>query len=102
MGSPTTEAGRNATKEQEHNVTLTKGFYLGKYEVTQAQYSAVMTGNTDGLNVKPSQWVNNSYRPVEKGFRGMMCKSFDTPERRRAAAGLLPAGWAYVLPTESQ
>ena len=28
------------------DVTLTKGFYLGKYEVTQAQYEAVMTGNT--------------------------------------------------------
>ena len=30
----------------EHNVTLTQGFYLGKYEVTQAQYEAVMTGNS--------------------------------------------------------
>ena len=25
-------------RETEHNVTLTKGFYLGKYEVTQSQY----------------------------------------------------------------
>ena len=39
----------------EHNVTLTKGFYLGKYEVTQAQYEAVMTGNSDGLSATPSQ-----------------------------------------------
>ena len=54
MGSPTTEAGR-ATNETEHNVTLTKGFYLGKYEVTQAQYEAVMTGNTDGLSATPEQ-----------------------------------------------
>ena len=43
MGSPVTEAGR-ATDETEHNVTLTEGFYLGKYEVTQAQYETVMTG----------------------------------------------------------
>lgn len=31
----------------KHEVTLTKGFYLGKYEVTQAQYEAVM-GKTQG------------------------------------------------------
>ena len=34
MGSPVTEANR-ATNEIEHNVTFTKGFYLGKYEVTR-------------------------------------------------------------------
>ena len=45
MGSPVTEAGRGT--ETEHNVTLTKGFYLGKYEVTQAQYEAVMTGSNE-------------------------------------------------------
>ena len=39
----------------EHEVTLTQGFYLGKYEVTQAQYEAVMTGNSDGLSATPSQ-----------------------------------------------
>ena len=38
----------------EHEVTLTKGFYLGKYEFTQAQYEAVMTGNTDGPGVPPA------------------------------------------------
>jgi formylglycine-generating enzyme required for sulfatase activity len=53
MGSPTTEAGRQ-TNETQHEVTLTKGFYLGKYEVTQAQYEAVMTGNSDGLSATPS------------------------------------------------
>ena len=50
----------------EHNVTLTKGFYLGKYEVTQAQYEAVMTGNTDSLSATPSNWPNNADRPVEQ------------------------------------
>ena len=30
----------------EHEVTITKGFYLGKYEVTQAQYDAMMGPNT--------------------------------------------------------
>ena len=47
---------------EEREVTLTKGFYLGKYEVTRAQYEAVMTGNTDGLNATPSSWANNPDR----------------------------------------
>ena len=55
MGSPRSEGGRNAERETQHEVTLTTGFYLGKYEVTQAQYEAVMTGNTDGLSATPSQ-----------------------------------------------
>ena len=50
----------------EHNVTLTKGFYLGKYEVTQAQYEAVMAGNEAGLSSTPSMFGGNPNRPVEK------------------------------------
>ena len=52
MGSPVTEVGRPVTEangqtsETQHAVSLTKGFYLGKYEVTQAQYETVMAGNT--------------------------------------------------------
>ena len=69
MGSPTTEAGRG-TDETEHNVTLTKGFYLGKYEVTQAQYEAVMTGNTDGLSAHAEQLAWQSEPPCGTGFLG--------------------------------
>ena len=100
MGSPTTEAGRDADRENEHNVSLTKGFYLGKYEVTQAQYEAVMTGVTGDRNATPSNWHGNPDRPVEK-------VSWDDAQvfltRLNAQqAGNLPAGWSYVLPTESQ
>jgi formylglycine-generating enzyme required for sulfatase activity len=44
MGSPETEANRQ-TNETQHSVTLTKGFYMGKYQVTQEQYQAVMGNN---------------------------------------------------------
>ena len=100
MGSPTTEAGRQSDREDEHNVSLTKGFYLGKYEVTQAQYEAVMTGNTDGLNATPSQWPNNPNRPVEK-VSWADAQIFLTRLNAQQSANI-PAGWAYVLPTESQ
>ena len=99
MGSPTTETGRS-TNETEHNVTLTKGFYLGKYEVTQAQYEAVMTGNTDSLSATPSQYPNNPNRPVEK-VSWADAQIFLT-RLNAQQSGNIPAGWAYVLPTESQ
>jgi len=99
MGSPVTEAGRG-TNETEHNVTLTKGFYLGKYEVTQAQYEAVMTGNTNSLSATPSEWPGNPNRPVEK-VSWNDAQVFLTRLNAQQAANL-PAGWSYVLPTESQ
>ena len=86
--------------EPEHNVTLTKGFYLGKYEVTQAQYEAVMTGNSVGLSATPSNWPNNPNRPVEK-VSWEDIQVFLT-RLNSQEAGNIPAGWAYVLPTEAQ
>jgi formylglycine-generating enzyme required for sulfatase activity len=97
MGSPTTEAGRQSDREDEHNVSLTQGFYLGKYEVTQAQYEAVIGTNPSEFNA-----TGNGNRPVEKvnwTEAVAFCTQLTTQEQ---AAGRLPAGWAYVLPTESQ
>jgi formylglycine-generating enzyme required for sulfatase activity len=37
----------------KHEVTLTKGFYLGKYEVTQAQFEAIMGTNPSGSSKGP-------------------------------------------------
>ena len=101
MGSPTGETGR-LSDETEHNVTLTKGFYLGKYEVTQAQYEAVMTGNTNGLSATPSQYSGNPNRPVEKVSWDDVQIFLTRLNASEQAAGRLPAGWSYVLPTESQ
>ena len=44
MGSPESEKGRSKA-ETLHEVTLTKPFYMGKYEVTQEQWEAVMGNN---------------------------------------------------------
>ena len=101
MGSPTTEAGRSST-ETEHNVSLTKGFYLGKYEVTQAQYAVVMSGNTNSLNPSPSNWPNNPNRPVEQVSWDDVQIFLSRLNASEQAAGRLPNGWSYVLPTESQ
>jgi len=44
MGSPETEPDRD-TDEAQHDVRITRPFYLGVHEVTQAQYEAVMGSN---------------------------------------------------------
>ena len=90
----------------ENNVTLTKGFYLGKYEVTQAQYEAVMSGNTETdsngnvISATPSQFSGNPNRPVEKLSWEDIQVFLSRLNEQQAES--LPVGWAYVLPTEAQ
>jgi formylglycine-generating enzyme required for sulfatase activity len=91
MGSPTTESGRQSDREDEHNVSLTKGFYLGKYEVTQAQYQAVMTGNTDSLSATPSQVAEQPEPPSGKSILGgcpNLPDSFECPAIGKHTRGL--------------
>ena len=101
MGSPVTEVGRE-DDENQTLVTLTKGFYLGKYEVTQAQYEAVMTGDSSGLSATPSQFGGNPNRPVEKVSWEDAQVFLTRLNEAEQMAGRLPVGWSYVLPTESQ
>jgi len=93
MGSPTTEAGRRSS-EAEHNVTLTKGFYLGQYEVTQTQWEKVMGDN-------PSHF-KGANRPVEKVSWTEVTSFCEKLTEMEREAGRLPAGMAYQLPTEAQ
>lgn len=44
MGSPETEIGRNSN-EKLHSVRISKGFWIGKYPVTQDQWESVMGSN---------------------------------------------------------
>ncbi|MFC1604315.1 SUMF1/EgtB/PvdO family nonheme iron enzyme [Planctomycetota bacterium] len=42
MGNPSSEEGRSSGEGPQHQVQISKGFYMGVYEVTQAQWQAVM------------------------------------------------------------
>jgi formylglycine-generating enzyme required for sulfatase activity len=42
MGSPESENDRRADEGPQHEVTITKPFYMGVYTVTQAQWKAIM------------------------------------------------------------
>jgi formylglycine-generating enzyme required for sulfatase activity len=81
-------------KGKQHQVTLTKGFYLGKHEVTQAQWEKVMGSN-------PSEY-KGADKPVEKvsWYDAVeFCEKLTEMENK---AGRLPEGMAYQLPTEAQ
>jgi formylglycine-generating enzyme required for sulfatase activity len=45
MGSPKKESWRNSDEGAQHEVEITKPFYLGIYEVTQRQYREIMYEN---------------------------------------------------------
>jgi eukaryotic-like serine/threonine-protein kinase len=60
MGSPPGEE-RLYDNQKQHEVTISKGFWMGKYEVTQAQWKAVMGSNPsvfkgDNLPVENLSW----------------------------------------------
>ncbi len=75
-------------------VTLSQPFWMGKTEVTQAQWTAVMGKNPSNFK-KPDQ-------PVEQvSWNNAMdfCKKLTERER---LAGRLPEGYTFTLPTEAQ
>jgi formylglycine-generating enzyme required for sulfatase activity/serine/threonine protein kinase len=58
LGSPLSEKGRSIF-ETEHEVSLTKPFYMGKYEVTQDQWELVMGDNPSKRTKGPKLPVTN-------------------------------------------
>jgi formylglycine-generating enzyme required for sulfatase activity len=93
MGSPADEPGCDKD-ETPHGVTLSKGFWLGKYEVTQAEYEAVVGAN-------PSDF-KGARNPVEQvSWNDAMAFCAKLTERERAA-GPWSAGYEYRLPTEAE
>jgi formylglycine-generating enzyme required for sulfatase activity/serine/threonine protein kinase len=90
MGSETGDP----TERPVTQVTITRPFWLGKTEVTQREWTALMNGN-------PSRSKGDD-RPVENvSWNDAMefCRLLTLRER---AADRLPPGYVYTLPTEAQ
>ena len=93
LGSPLIEPGRDPD-EVQHEVVLTRGFFLGETECTQGQWEKVMGGN-------PSHF-RGSERPVEHvswGEAEEYCRKLTAKQR---VDGILPLGWEWRLPTEAE
>ena len=91
MGSPASEPGRGPD-EQAHEVRVAS-FYLGKYEVTQSQWNAVMGAKTNPSHVRQ----DGANRPVDE-VSWQKCQQFI--ERLCQLEGLPPG--AYRLPHEEE
>jgi formylglycine-generating enzyme required for sulfatase activity len=95
MGSPTNEADRSSEEGPPTQVTLTYGFWMGRHQVTQIEYQAIVGAN-------PSFFIGDPNRPVEKvswNDATNYCSQLTGQER---LAGRLPAGYSYRLPTEAE
>jgi formylglycine-generating enzyme required for sulfatase activity len=113
MGSPPSEQVGDLTREADepqHEVTISKEYYLGIHEVTQSQYMRVMGENPSefqgdrvaehdpqtGQRVKE---IDSSNHPVESiSWRNAVefCKRLsELPEEKKA-------GRVYRLPTEAE
>jgi formylglycine-generating enzyme required for sulfatase activity len=90
MGSPASEAGR-APNETLHTVTLTKGFWMSKYEITQGQWQRVMGSN-------PSYFQSAGDRAPVENMNYMEVNGFVTKLNGLAKG----TGLRYLLPTEAQ
>jgi len=92
MGGENKTDGRfNCVEVPKHGVTITKGFYLGKYEVTQGQYQAVMGSN-------PSQSTKAPNCPVDRVSRAEALKFCADLAHKSGRGVRLPteAEWEYA------
>ena len=118
MGSPVEELGREED-ETQHRVRITKGYWMGKYEVTQAQWRAC--GGVDPSARQPVtkdgevivSWEQLARSGRAANFKGMelpvervswdevtgWCQGINAGERSKSGP---EAGWSYGLPTEAQ
>jgi formylglycine-generating enzyme required for sulfatase activity len=95
MGSPTNELHRDVNEGQQTTVTLSRGFWIGKYEVTQEEYLSVTGTN-------PSQFPGDLSRPVSSVSWPDATNYCAKLTERELAAGRIPVGSRYRLPTEAE
>jgi formylglycine-generating enzyme required for sulfatase activity len=100
MGSSTDEGLRNPD-EIQHSVTISRGFWMEKYLVTQAQYLALV-GVNPSFYAPSNGYPLNLSRPVEQVSWVDATNYCALRTAQEQAAGLIPVNYAYRLPTESE
>ena len=81
-------------------VTLSEGFYVGRFEVTQRQFLDV-TGTNPSFH-QGGIWATNLDRPVENVTWHQATNFCSLLTRRERQAGKIPYNYAYRLPSEAE
>jgi formylglycine-generating enzyme required for sulfatase activity len=118
MGSPEDDKDADNDEKPQHRVRITRPFYLGMYEVTQAQYEAVMGKNpsafkANGMTNKSAAGQSTEMLPVEEVSwldAVRFCNKLGEMEGRAAfyeidGENVRAPGWKRVgfrLPTEAE
>ncbi len=88
MGSPEDEEDRFDDEGPQHRVRISRGFWMGRYEVTQGQWQAVMGSN-------PSGFTGDGRLPVEQ-VSWEDCQAFLRKLNGRVSGG------RFRLPSEAE
>ncbi|MGD0094371.1 MAG: SUMF1/EgtB/PvdO family nonheme iron enzyme, partial [Planctomycetota bacterium] len=102
MGSPETEKDHQGD-ETQHEVTITKPFYMGMYQVTQEQYQQVMGNNPSDFKGAQNPVEQVSWNDAQEFCRKATVRTAGVPPAV-TVAGETPAVrvWTVRLPTEAE
>jgi formylglycine-generating enzyme required for sulfatase activity len=98
MGSPPGEPERRPAEDQVE-VTLTKGFWMAKYETTQGQWKRVVGKLPGELTAELAEGDDYPVGNVNFAEAEAFCHKLTELGHR---SGELPEGWEFRLPTEAQ
>jgi formylglycine-generating enzyme required for sulfatase activity len=98
MGSPPDEPGRRSGEDQVE-VKLTRGYWAGKYEVTQGQWKRVIGKLPGELTAELPEGDDYPVGNVNFAEAEAFCQKLTELARK---SGDLPEGWEFRLPTEAQ
>jgi len=114
MGSPDTETQGYSDERPQTHVTISHGFWMAKFEVTQNEYSSLMgynnswfKGTRSYYDLSCSCYLTTNYgillsRPVEQ-VNWSECTNYCAHLTfNESNAGRLPTGYVYRLPTEAE
>jgi formylglycine-generating enzyme required for sulfatase activity len=98
MGSPPGEPERRPGEDQVV-VTLTRGFWIAKYETTQGQWQRVIGKLPGELTAELPAGDDFPVGNVNFAEAGAFCRKLTERGRK---SGVLPEEWEFRLPTEAQ